>query len=634
MGIIKRKSFFLLFLFFMANSIGFAQVAPVDLTELSLEELMDIEVSLASRKIEKVSNVAAAISVITCGDIKYSGVTSIAEALRMIPGFQVGKLDANKWAISSRGFNSLFANKLLVLIDGRSVYSPMFSGVFWEAQDMFLEDLDQIEVIRGPGATLWGANAVNGIINVISKNTRETTGGLLTTGIGTDEKQFVRFRYGGQIRKNVYYRVYGKYFKRDSYTDAMGKEAFDDWDALRSGFRMDWDLSESNDFKLQGDIYNGRAGTKLTVPNFDPYKSEFSGGNILGSWKHTFSEQSDFTLQLYYDQVKRVEKDFIGGRYNTFDIDFQHRFQIHQSHGLVWGCGYRLTVDKTENSAIAYFDPSKRQFGLISAFLQEEWNVYNDFLRLIIGSKFEHNDFTGFEVQPNIRMIWKPNDRNALWGAVSRAIRSPSRADHDIWTIFIKGDRTFESEEVTAFELGSHHYPTANLYYDIAVFYNLYGKLQSFEPFKAANNREAKTYGAEFSFDWSPYNRLRLRAAYTYLKINASRKEGSRYQPYDDIEGESPEHQFSLMAFINLPYKMDLNMWTRYVDQLSTNRMYIDAYFTLDVCLTCHLFPGVEVSIVGQNLLDEHHPEFSTLSIPFVSTEVQRGIYGSVKWEF
>ncbi len=621
-------------LFFISISVGFAQVESVDLTELSLEELMNIEVSLASKKIEKVSNVAAAISVITSDDIKYSGVTSIAEALRMVPGFEVGKLDASKWAISSRGFNSLFANKLLVLIDGRSVYTPMFSGVFWEAQDIFLEDLDQIEVIRGPGATLWGANAVNGIINVITKNARETQGGLLVTGIGTDEKQFTRFRYGQQIGKNIYYRVYGKYFKRDSYADATGKEAFDGWNALRGGFRMDWDMSESSVFKLQGDIYNGRAGTKLTVPNFDPYKSGFSGGNILGSWKHTFSERSDFTLQFYYDQVRRVEKDFIAGRYHTFDIDFQHRVQIHQRHSLVWGFEYLLTADNIENSAIASFDPSSRQFGVISAFVQEEWDVCDQILRLIAGSKFEHNDFTGFEVQPNMRMIWKPSNRYALWGAVSRAIRSPSRADHDIWTIFIEGDRAYKSEEVTAFELGSHYYPTANLYCDIAVFYNIYDKLQSFEPFKAANKRNAKTYGIECSFDWKPYNRMRLRAAYTYLKINASLDEGSQYRNYADIEGESPEHQFSLITFINMPYKMDLNVWTRYVDRLSTDRMYIEAYFNLDVCLTVHLLHKVELSIVGQNLLDDHHPEFSTLSIPFVSTEVQRGFYGSVQWEF
>ncbi len=632
MEIIKQKCFF--FLLFMVVTTGIAQVESVDLTELSLEELMNIEVSLASRKTEKVSDVAAAISVITCDEIEHSGVTTIAEALRMVPGFQVGKLDANKWAISSRGFNSLFANKLLVLIDGRSVYSPLFSGVFWEAQDMFLEDLDHIEVIRGPGATLWGANAVNGIINVISKNVRETQGGLLVTGIGTDEKQFAHFRYGGQIGKHVYYRMYGKYFKRDSYVDASGKEAFDDWDALRGGFRMDWDQSESNFFKLQGDIYNGKAGTKIVVTTFDPYYTKFYGGNILGSWKHIYSEQSDFALQFYYDRVERIEKNFIGGGYHTFDVDFQHRFQIHPRHSVVWGLEYRLTKDKMENSAIVMFDPPNRQYDLYSAFVQEEWKIRDEFLKLIIGSKFEHNDFTGFEVQPNMRMIWKPNDRNALWGAVSRAIRSPSRADHDMWTIFIEGDRAFDSEELTAFELGSHHYPLANFYFDIAIFYNLYDKLQSFEPFKAANNRGAKTYGAECSFDWSPYRKLRLRAAYTYLKINASLKEGSQYQYYDDIEGESPEHQVSFMAFINLPYQFDLNVWAKYVDQLSTSRMYIDDYFNIDICLTCRLFPGVEVSIVGQNLPDDHHPEFSTLSIPFVTTEVQRGIYGSVKWEF
>lgn len=618
----------------MGVASGFTQVKSFDLTELSLEELMNIEVSLASRKVEKLSDVAAAMTVITGEDLKNSGATSIAEALRMVPGFQVGKMDANKWAISSRGFNSLFANKLLVLIDGRSVYSPMFAGVFWEAQDVFLEDVEQIEVIRGPGATLWGANAVNGIINVITKNAKETTGGLLTMGAGTEEKYFTGLRYGGKIGQNACYRLYVKYFNRDSYVDSLGNPAFDAWQALKTGFRIDWEISKANALKLQGDVYNGKAGSDLSVPNFDPYNSEFSGGNILGSWQHTFSERSEFILQFYFDRVQRTDKDFIAGSYNTVDLDFQHRYQWNRRHGFIWGLNYRSTKDDIDNSTLVSFTPSSRQFGLVSLFIQEEWDVVKDQFGLIAGSKFEHNDFTGFEMQPNVRMIWKPDSRNTLWGAVSHAVRTPTRADHDIRTIFIDGNRKFKSEELNAFELGYHCYPVDHFYLDIATFYNFYDKLQSFEPKAAANKREAVAYGVECSLDWTLWDWLRFRTAYTYLDIHASMVNNSQYLNYKLIEGESPENQLSLITHMKLPYHFNLNIWMIYTDELLTRVMNIEAYFDLDVRLAWQLRPNLECAIVGQNLIDKHHPEFSTSSNPFVTTEVERGVYGSVTWKF
>ena len=645
----------------------------IDLTELSLEELMEIEIISASKKEERLFEAAAAVYVITGEDIRRSGVTSIPEALRMVPGMEVAHIDANKWAITSRGFNDLFANKLLVLIDGRSVYTPLFSGVFWEAQDVLLEDVERIEVIRGPGAALWGANAVNGIINILTKSARDTQGGFLVTGVGSEERGFGCFRYGGKVGEEVYYRVYAKYFNRDNFVHASGKEAADGWDVLRGGFRMDWDISDHNSLTLGGDIYDGDAGlTYRVIDSLEPpYERTFDfavpikGGDVLGRWEHTFSDVSDLALQLYYDRAER-EDAVVEGYLHKFDVDFQHRFGSGECQEIVWGFGYRFMSDEISGDFLMSVHPERRDYDLLSAFAQDEITFVEDRLRLTLGSKFEHNDYTGFEIQPNVRLLWTPHDRHTAWGAISRAVRTPSRGEDDTrivrevlpsglispdfpTAIVVLGSRDFESEELLAFETGYRVRPTDRFFLDVAAFYSLYDKLLTVEPgtpyreafpppehvvvpLIADNKMEGETYGVELEGDCRVLDWWRLRAKYAYLQMQIHLYEGSSYTPGEDWEGISPHHQLSLRSSMDLPGRLELDLEGRYVDDLPD--IDIQSYLSCDIRLGWNPIENLEATVVGQNLLNDHHPEFRAPHTPSLPTEVERGVYGAIRWRF
>ncbi len=407
------------------------------LKQLSLEQLMNIEVTSVAKKEQKVGETAAAIFVITQEEIRRSGVTSIPEALRLAPGVTVSRIDGNSWAIGVRGFGSGLSRSVLVLIDGRSVYTPLFAGVYWDVQDTLLEDIDRIEVIRGPGGTIWGANAVNGVINIITKSATETQGLLATAGGGSEEKGFGSLRYGGKIGEDFSYRVHGKGFRRDGqFTPHLSD--VDDWQMGQGGFRTDWSLSERDKLTFQGDIYKGYSGLRTQVSSFSaPFSTiverdtDLSGMNLLGRWNRTLSETSNLALQIYYDRTFRREPTFQEER-NTVDFDFQHRFKIAGRQELIWGLGYRFTKGDTESVPTLVISPRNRADNLFSAFLQDEIVLVEDLLRLTVGSKFEHNDYTGFEFQPSGRLLWTPAARHVLWASFSRAVRTPSRVDRDI----------------------------------------------------------------------------------------------------------------------------------------------------------------------------------------------------------
>ncbi|MBA3036267.1 MAG: TonB-dependent receptor, partial [Desulfobacterium sp.] len=388
------------------------KTSSTDLTELSIRDLMEIEITTVSKKSQKLANTAAAAFVITQEDIRRSGVTSIAEALRMVPGLQVARIDANKWAISSRGFNGRYANKLLVLMDGRSVYSPLFSGVFWDIQDTLLEDIDRIEVIRGPGAALWGANAVNGVINIITKNSHDTKGGLISGGVGTEEKYSGNFRFGDSLGENASYRFFGKYYDRDEAKLASGHDAADGWDIYTFGFRTDWNPTTTDSVMFQGNHYRSDDGQTMTVPTLSaPYSTTFNedakadGINFLFRWDRTLSDKSDMTLQLYYDRAKQ-QQTVLSETRDTYDFDFQHRFFPWEIHEVVWGLGFRLTSNDTKSSFAISVDPKSSTDNLLSAFVQDDITIVEDYLRVTLGAKIEYNDYTGFEFQPNIRTLW------------------------------------------------------------------------------------------------------------------------------------------------------------------------------------------------------------------------------------
>src|SRR3982074_1142552 len=492
-----------LVLSFAASAAG--QNLP-DVTAMSVEDLMNVQVTSVSKRSQKLADAAAAIFVITQEDIRRSGAGSIPEALCMVPGLQVARIDENKWAISSRGFNGRFANKLLVLIDGRSVYTPLFSGVYWNIQDVMLEDVDRIEVIRGPGATLWGANAVNGVINIITKKAKDTQSAVVTAGGGTEERGSGGVRYGSKIG-DTSYRAYGKYFNWGPSLYSSGMTAHDGWDALRGGFRADWTPAGTDSLTLQGDIYHSNYGETLTVPSLNaPYSNTFpnngkySGGNILGRWNHS-SEGSSMSLQMYYDNTTIADNSLFVHHQNIFDMDFQQGFHVGDSQQFVWGLGYRSIRDRNDSSFSVSLQPNQLTLNHFSAFVQDEISLVDNRLRLTFGSKFEHNDFTGFEVQPNARLLWTLTPNQSVWTAVSRAVRTPALTEEGLRlnqavvppaapgnptpfpaVITVFGSHQFQSEDLLAYELGYRVQATSSLSADIATFYNNYSNLRTAEP--------------------------------------------------------------------------------------------------------------------------------------------------------
>jgi iron complex outermembrane recepter protein len=656
---------------------GFAFAAPLpvgDLETMSLEELMNIPVYSVSRKLQRVQDSAAAVFVITGEDIRRSGATSIPEALRMAPGIDVARIDGNKWAITSRGFNSQFANKLLVLIDGRSVYTPLFSGVFWDVQDALLEDVDRIEVIRGPGAALWGANAVNGVINVLTKTARQSQGGLLTAGAGNVEKGFGGARVGGNRGDALFYKAYAKYFNRDGGLDARGNKGSDQWNLLHGGFRVEWEPSERGQFNVQGDIYGGKVGQRLTASDlsspsltrtFDE-RSDVSGGNALGRWTRKLTNGSEFGLQAYYDRTGRLIEEARLSQ-DIYDVDFQHRFRAGERQDILWGLGVRMSRDHIEGGPMVVLDPVRSHDLMFSGFLQDEIDLLPHLVRLTLGTKVEYNQHSDFEFQPNARLIWTPNPRHSLWAAVSRAVRTSSRADRDISVdivvlpagapgnpfpapllVTVKGNPEFDSEKLIAYETGYRVRPMDRLSLDGTLFFNDYDKLRTgipgtpflnptpfphfVLPQTIANEAEGETFGGELAVDWRPIDTWRLQATYTYLRIQLHNKTGNDPTAESD-EKRSPQQQASFRSSVDLRKDLELDLAVRYVDPLPG--FHVSGYVAMDARLGWKPLPGLEIDVVAQNLFDKRHPEFAPEgSLSIHTTESPRSVYGKVTWTY
>ena len=604
---------------------------PTELKKLSLEELFEIEVTSVSKKPEKLSETAAAIHVVTDEDIRRSGAVSIPEALRDIPGVEVARVDSRQYAITARGFNSTTANKLLVLMDGRSVYTPLYSGVFWDVQDTLMEDIAQIEVIRGPGASVWGANAVNGVINILTKSAEQTQGLLVTGGGGDEERGFAGVRYGGRLGPNAYFRVYGKYFDRDGADRPGGRDADDRFRMGQFGFRVDWKSGADDLLTLQSDVYDG------SVAQPTPGHIDLSGGNILGRWTKRFSASSDLQIQAYYDRTNRNIPQTFGEKLDTLDLDIRHRFNLARGHDVVWGFGYRYTNDHVDNSpALAFLPPNLTQ-NLVTAFIQDEVTVVENRLHLALGSKFEHNDYTGFEYEPSGRLAWTPSREQTVWGAISRAVRTPSRIDRELFVpgqppYLLAGGPTVESGTVYAFEAGYKVQPTATLTASAATFYNVYKDLISLEsgpPLTFANGLKGKSYGVELEASYQPITRWRLNAGYTLFHLSLSRRPGSTDTTQVRQEGDSPRHAAFLESRLDLPRGIELDTRIRYVDALPNQS--VPRYVAFDARLGWHASKNLEISVVGSNLADPEHPEFGT---PAARREIRRSVYGKVTCRF
>jgi iron complex outermembrane receptor protein len=636
---------------------------PEDLTDMSLEALMNLEVTSVSKKPQRQSDAAAAIFVVTNNDLRRWGVTNIPEALRRVPGIDVARIDANKWAITSRGFNSRFANKLLVLIDGRSVYTPLFAGVYWDTQDVVLEDVDRIEVIRGPGGTLWGANAVNGVINIITRSSADTRGDMVSVTAGDEVKGIGTVRHGGKLKNGADYRVYAKY---SSYDEGYSKsDSHDDWRRGQVGFRTDWVKTENDSITLQGDLYQGKAGQLVNVPvgaagpppttilpTVDD--TDTDGGNLLFRWSRVLENGSDFALQMYYDHVG-LDGIVLQEDRDTFDLDFQHHFQWQDKHDVVWGFDYRFTHDDTDDTSSFNLHSSSRSVNLYSTFIQDEISLRDD-LRLTLGSKLEHNDFTGFEVQPNVRLAWAFKEDQTLWGSVSRAVRTPARGEHDVMLrivpppgmdpgvpFFAKGNSSYDSEDLIAYELGyrlNYH----NIWsLDVATFYNDYDNLRTLEPefdpapallFPFNNNMSGETHGLEIAGLWQVRPGWRLNASYSYLEMSLDLNSGSPDTASKSSEDASPTSKAALWSALDFGNGFEFDAALRYVGDIEVNGIDIDSYVEVDLRLGWEARPGLELSLIGQNLLDNHHPEFLPDFISSQPTEVERSIYARLSWDF
>lgn len=632
MKLIRHLSCLLLAILFYFGSIVSALASSDDtsvakLKTMSFEELMNIEVMSVSRSPEKLTEVASAIQVLTHDDIQRSATTVLPEILRLAPNLQIAASGSHDWSVTARGFNgtpiasSSLSNKLLVMIDGRTVYNPLFGGVYWDVQNVLKEDLERIEVVSGPGGTQWGANAVNGVINVISKSAKETQGVYVTASNGDYFRNYNAVRYGGAMGKNTFYRVSAQRY--DMYSSLIqdgSARATDRYSMTLGSFRIDHIPSAANTFTLQGDSYIG------TEDRFD--STRVNGQNILGRWIHKFSEKSAFTGQVYYDRTWRNIRglnftDII----NTFDIDLQNTYKIARRHQLVYGAGYRILDDLTKGGSGTsnrdIFSPAQHTLTLFNVFVQDQIALIPNKLQLTIGSKLLHNTYSGFDVQPSGRIAWIPNEKYTVWGAVSRAVRTPTRLDRELANLQRAGSNPFVSEKVTAYEIGYRSRPVPNCSYSIAAYLNNYNDLRSLDTFRPSayeNSLNAQTWGIELSGNVNLFDWWRIRGGYTYLHKSFSTDEPLLTTNYERNEALDPNHQIILQSIADLPKNFQLDLAGRYVSDLQGSGLLtgvpaIPSYTELDTRIAW-TYRIVTFSVMGRNLLAASHAESGTKRIP------------------
>jgi len=640
--------------------------SPGDLTQVSIESLMNMEVTSVSKKEQKLSQVAASIFVITAEDIRHSGAMNIPDLLRMVPGMDVAQINSNTWAISARGFNFQFASKLLVLIDGRAVYTPLFGGVNWDTQEVPLEDIERIEVIRGPGGAVWGANAVDGVVDIITKKAEETLGALVTGGGGTQSQEFGTMQYGGKIRGSTSYRFFTSYQNNNHLSDLSGQNGEDGWHLLHGGFRADTKLSQKDSLTTQGDLYTGSEGATIMHAILSPPENvtveklvTLSGGNILGRWDHVFSSRCDTTLQFYFDEYHRGGPDAIDVR-DTIDFDFQNHLVLGTRQDLIWGVGYRHSVDDTEGTIDEAFFPADSSKQLFNVFVQDQITLRPNRAYLYVGTKLEDSYFTGFDLQPSVHVAWTPSAHRTFWGGVSRASRTPGRRDVGLDAalaalpgpaeVVLLGNPNMKPEHVIAYELGYRAQPTERFSIDVTVFANTYQKLESTEPqppFIAPgsvppvlvipklldNKLRGTTDGVEAFIKWKVANRWTLSPGYSFLQMHLHSDPTSLdTTSVVDAEGSNPRHQAQLRSHLELwrGFAWDANAY--FVGQLPAQ--FVASYTRLDTQITWRLRESTALSLVGQNLLRDHHVEFSDAFQSVNSSQVKRSVYARLTWRF
>lgn len=599
-----------------------------ELSELNLEQLSNIVVTSVSRREQSLGSAAASIYIISNDDIRRSGVRSLPEALRLAPNLQVARTDANQYAISARGFNNPIADRLLVMIDGRTVYSPLYSGVFWDVQDVMLEDVDRIEVISGPGATLWGANAVNGVINVITRRASETQGTLVALGGGTQQRE-AEARYGGGFGDDGYFRVYGKTLNRNHSEHADGSSVIDASERTQAGFRADWGGAR---FTVQGDAY------KTNIDQLIGGARHLAGTNLLGRWSDERDDGSSWRVQTYFDHAERNQPGFFNKTLNILDFEFQRGLRPAAAHWLLWGGGYRYANDNLndQNLAAFAFIPQDKRLHWFQLFIQDEWTLHPD-LVLTLAIKGEHNDYTGLEWLPNARLAWAFAKDQLLWSAISRAVRAPSRLDRELFIpgtppYQVAGGPNFQAEISDVIELGYRLQPVSPFSLSFTAFYHQHDKLRSLEQGPTggflANNNEGSTYGFE---TWSSYRVTRdwkLEAGWVELRQDLRSKPGSTGTPSGAGLGNDPRRWLTFRSAFDIGADYELDLMARYVARLPNPA--VPAYTAVDARFGWKILKELELSLTFKNLFDPLHPEWNTAAND--PAEFQRSVFLELFW--
>jgi iron complex outermembrane recepter protein len=663
MRVVQRAALLVLFLLMgLANqSVAAPQEGQANgepLKQLSLAELGNVEVTTTSKEPEKIWKTSAAVFVLTQDDIRRSGATSIPEVLRLVPGVEVARIDSNEWSVNIRGLGSGFSKAVLVLIDGRSVYTPLYAGVYWDVQNVLLEDVERIEVIRGPGGTIWGSNAVNGVINIITKNAKNTQGTYASTSGGNLDQNESGVRYGAAHGNNLNYRAYAMGFGQNPEFHLDGNN-YDAWQLGQAGFRTDSQLTDRDTLTVQGDLYKGNVGQQVAIAYYSPPAEllvngtqDVSGGNLLGRWRHELSNTSDVQVQAYYDRTYRLGPE-LGESRNTFDIDLIHHFILKERNEVIWGLGARWSPsDFIQTVATLNFTPHHEDDNIYSAFVQDQIAIFQNKLWLTLGSKFEHNIFTGWENEPSGRVLWTPTSRQTLWAAVTRAVRTPSRIDEDMQlTALVQANppeffcicdnRQFASETLLGYEAGYRKLLTPSFYMDVAAFHNKYNDLASYgdesisivdsppPPYtlislRAINGIMGSSNGGEISPDWKVTHRVDFKATYSYVSLDFEDKPThTKTSQVSSYEGSSPHNEATAQILFNLPKGFEFDPTYRYVGALPA--LAVNAYQTADARLGWHFAKKFELSVTGQNLFQPRHAEFGPVL-------VERSAYAQITW--
>jgi iron complex outermembrane receptor protein len=641
------------------------QPGPAALKSLSLEELSQLEVTTPSKEPVSAFQTPSAIYVLTGEEIRRSGATSIPEALRLVPGVEVARIDGSDWSIGIRGFGSSLTRSVLVLIDGRTVYTPLFAGTNWDVQNTLMDDIDRIEVIRGPGGTIWGPNAVNGVINIITKNAKDTQGLQVSAGGGNEEQGFFNFRYGGTNGGTLNYRLYGMGFTRSPEDHPPGQN-FDDWREAQGGFRIDWQRNSRDSFTLQGDIYDEVAGKSVGATSYTPPYSQniesnalLSGGNLLGRWKRIFSDYNDIQVQVYYDRTDRQAANFAEIR-NTFDVDFLQRLRLPGRQEISWGLGAR--VDPVDDKVVVsglQFVPNKRTDYLFTAFIQDEIKLVPDRLTLTLGTKLLRTNFTGIDPEPSIRLLWTPSEKQSIWAAFTHSERTPSDSEENFYLLGYIGSENgipyfarfnpnpnFAPEQLNGYETGYRRLVSKRLFVDLTGFYNHYHDLFSEDiigapylesdpapvhyllPAQFANGLYGYTKGLEIAPEWRPKDFWRLRGSYSYLHMNLGKSPHSEdVGTAGPTAGSSPHHEATVQSAFDLK-KLQLDLTYRYVSALPGQM--VPSYSTGDVRVAWKFNRQLEFSVAGRNLLQPSHYEYGGDPLGLVG--IKRSVYAKLTW--